>query len=80
MTEFDYSNASGVPVKFTLPEQEADYTLIIHAIENGQLVTQQIPIASRKPVVAAEAAPVADEPAPAAPVPAEEAKPAEQPE
>lgn len=79
MTEFDYSQARGVPVKFTLPEQEADYTLIIHAIENGQLVTQQIPITSRKPVVAAEAAPVAEEPAPAAPVPAEEAKPAEQP-
>lgn len=74
MTPDPMSGSERIPIRFTLPEAEADYTLIVHAVENGQPVTKQVPIVIRHPALAKEAVPT--EPEPAGPAPASEPKPA----
>lgn len=74
MTPDPKSGSERIPIRFTLPEAEADYTLIVHAVENGQPVIKQVPIVIRHPALAKEAVPT--EPEPAEPKPASEPKPA----
>jgi len=74
MTPEPQSGPERIPIRFTLPEAEADYTLIVHAVENGQPVTKQVPIVIRHRALAKEAA--SSDPAPAEPAPASEPKPA----
>lgn len=68
------SSSKRIPIRFTLPEAEGDYTMLVHAVEDGQPVTKQVQIFIRHPELAKEAA-SADSPSPD-PAPASEPKPA----